>query len=233
MIRKIWQYRNWFGVAGGLIIAVGLYKGLVTSPPDYYQGEVVRIMYIHVPSAQVALFAYGTLFIGSIWYLWKRDPLVDNMAQASAGISAFFTTIALVTGSIWAKPTWNTWWTWDARLTSFAVMLLILVGYLMLRRFLDDPQKEAQFGAVLAIVGFVDLPIIHFSVEWWRTLHQPLSISTRGVSISNEILLPLGIMTLGIYLLFAYMLMIRTQMLYLEHLLEAKKGRLLTRSQSQ
>ena len=162
----------------------------------------------------------------------KRDPLVDNMAQASAGISAFFTTIALITGSIWAKPTWNTWWTWDARLTSFAVMLLILVGYIMLRRFLDDQQKEAQFGAVLAIIGFIDLPIIHFSVEWWRTLHQPLSISTRGVAISNEILFPLLIMTIGIYLLFTYMLMIRTQMLYLEHLLEAKKGRLLTRTQS-
>lgn len=232
MIRKIGQYKNWFGVIAGLTIAVGLYMGLVVSPPDYYQGEVVRIMYIHVPAAQVALFAYGTLFIGSVWYLWKRDPLVDNMAHASAGLSAFFTLIALVTGSIWAKPTWNTWWTWDARLTSFAVMLLILVGYMMLRGFLDDPQKEAQFGAVLGIVGFIDLPIIHFSVEWWRTLHQPLSISTRGVAMSSEILVPLGIMTLGIYLLFTYMLMVRTQMLYLQHLLEAKKGRLLTRTQA-
>jgi heme exporter protein C len=228
MIRKVWQYRNWFGIMAGVCLLPGLYLGLVSSPPDYYQGEVVRIMYIHVPFAQTSLLAYSVLFVGSIWYLWKRDPLVDNMAQAAAGISAFFTFGALVTGSIWAKPTWNTWWTWDARLTSFSVLFLIIIGYLMLRKFMEDKEKEARYAAILAIVGFVDLPIVHFSVEWWRTLHQPLSVSTRGIAISKEMLVPLILMSVGFYLLCFYMLTIRTHLLYLQQLLEAKKGRLLT-----
>jgi heme exporter protein C len=229
MIRKVAQYRNWFGVTSGILLVVGLYMALVTSPPDYYQGEVVRIMYIHVPFAQNAMFAYGALFIGSVWYLWKRDPLVDNMAHAAAGLATFFTLVALISGSIWAKPTWNTWWTWDARLTSFAVLFLILIGYLMLRRFLDDKEKEARYAAILAIVGGIDLPIVKFSVEWWRTLHQPLSISMRGISYSSQMLIPLMLMSIGVTLLFVYMLMTRTQLLYLNQLLEAKKGRLLTR----
>ena len=229
LIAKLQRYEGWFGIAAGLLITVGLYMGLVTSSPDYYQGEVVRIMYIHVPAAQSAMFAYTVLFGGSLWYLWKRDPVVDNMCHAAAGIGIFFTTIALITGSIWAKPTWNTWWTWDPRLISFAIMLLILVGYLMLRTFLEDKEKEATYAAILAIVGFIDLPIIHFSVEWWRTLHQPLSISTRGVAIARDMLIPLLLMSIGFYLLFAYMLMVRTQMLYLQHLLEAKRGRMLSK----
>jgi|SRR5579884_1606870 len=228
-ISKLQRYEGWFGIASGLLIMVGLYLGLVTSSPDYYQGEVVRIMYIHVPAAQSAMLAYTVLFGGSLWYLWKRDPVVDNMCHAAAGIGIFFTSIALVTGSIWAKPTWNTWWTWDPRLISFAIMLLILVGYVMLRTFLEDKEKEATYAAILAIVGFIDLPIIHFSVEWWRTLHQPLSISTRGVSIASDMLIPLLLMSIGFYLLFTYMLMVRTQMLYLQHLLEAKRGRMLSK----
>ena len=228
MLRKIWYFQNWFGVAAGVCILAGLYMGLITSPPDYYQGEVVRIIYIHVPFANAALLGYTVLFMGSVWYLWKRDPLIDNMSQAAAGISVLCTAGGLVTGSIWAKPTWNTWWTWDARLTSFALLLLILIGYLMLRRFMEDKEKEARYAAILAIVGFVDLPIIYFSVEWWRTLHQPLSISPRGLSISWDMLIPLMVMSVGFYLLFIYMLMVRTQMLYLQQLLEAKKGRLLT-----
>lgn len=202
--------------------------GLIASPPDYYQGEVVRIMYVHVPLAHTSLLAYTMLFGGSVWYLWKRDSLIDNMCHAAAGLSAVFTALALFTGMIWGKPTWNTWWTWDARLTSFTVLLFILIGYLMLRTFIDDPEREARYAAVLAIVGFVDLPIVHFSVEWWRTLHQPQSISMRGVSISSGLLIPLIFMSVGMTLLFSYMLMVRTQMLYLLNLLHAKKGRLLS-----
>ena len=228
IIRRIQRFKGWFGAAAALCIFSGLYLGLLDSPPDYYQGEVVRIMYVHVPLAHTALLAYGTLFGGSLWYLWKRDPLVDNMCHAAAGITAAITTLALITGAIWAKPTWNTWWTWDPKLVSFAVLLLIVAGYLMLRTFVEDPDKEGRYAAVLAIVGGIDLPIIYFSAEWWRTLHQPLSISMRGVSMSGDILLPLSIMSLGLNLLFIYMLMIRTQMLYLTNLLEAKKGRLLS-----
>lgn len=224
------RLEGWFGFAAAICLAVGLYMALVTSPPDYYQGEVVRIMYIHVPFAQVSLLAYLVLFIGSLWYLWKKDPVIDNLSHATAGIGAFFTVGELATGSIWGKPAWNTWWTWDARLTSALVLLLILMAYLMLRMFMDDREKEARYAAILAIIGFVDLPIVYFSVEWWRTLHQPLSVSQRGLAISQEILIPLIIMTLGFYLLFTYMIMIRTRMLYLGHLLEAKKGRLLSQS---
>ncbi len=227
-IRRIQRYKGWFGAAAAICIFYGLYLGLLDSPPDYYQGEVVRIMYVHVPLAHTALLAYVTLFVGSLWYLWKRDPLVDNMCQAAAGITVAFTTLALITGAIWAKPTWNTWWTWDPKLVSFAVLLLIVAGYLMLRTFVEDPDKEGRYAAVLAIVGGIDLPIIYFSAEWWRTLHQPLSISMRGVSMTGDILLPLSIMSLGLNLLFIYMLMIRTQMLYLTDLLQAKKGRLLS-----
>ncbi len=227
-IAKLRKYQNGFALLSLLFLSAGLYTGLVVSPPDYYQGEVVRIMYIHVPCAEAAMAAYTVLFAGSLWYLWKRDPVVDNMCHATAGIGILFTSVALITGSIWAKPTWNTWWTWDPRLVSFAILLLILIGYLMLRSFLDDPEKEARYSAVLVIIGFVDLPIVHFSVEWWRTLHQPLSISTRGISIASSMLYPLSFMSIGLYLLLAYLLMVRTQMLYLEHLLEAKQGRLLS-----
>ena len=222
------RYEGWFGAAGALFIIAGLYLGLVKSPPDYYQGEVVRIMYVHVPLAKTALLAYTVVFGASLFYLWKHDPIIDNVAHAAAGIGIFFTTTALITGSIWAKPTWNTWWTWDARLVSFAVLLLILIGYLMLRKFIDDEERQARFAAILAIVGFVDLPIVYFSVEWWRTLHQPMSISVRGISISGDMLTPLLIMSIGVSLLFGYMVMVRTQLLYLRQLLEAKKGRLLS-----
>lgn len=228
LIGKLRRYEGWFGGAAFVFILIGLYLGLVSSPPDYYQGEVVRIMYVHVPSAKTSLLVYTVLFVGSLWYLWKKDPVVDNMCHAAAGIGVFFTAMALVTGSIWAKPTWNTWWTWDPRLVSFALLLTILVGYLMLRSFMDDHEKEATYAAVLAIVGFVDLPIVYFSVEWWRTLHQPLSVSTRGLSIAPHMLTPLIFMSLGFSFLLAYMLMIRTQMLYLQRLLEAKQGRLLS-----
>jgi heme exporter protein C len=224
------RLEGWFGLAAAISLAVGMYIALVSSPPDYYQGEIVRIMYIHVPFAQTSLLAYLVLFIGSVWYLWKKDPVVDNLSHATAGIGAFFTAGELVTGAIWGKPAWNTWWTWDARLTSALVLLLILMAYLMLRMFMDDREKEARYAAILAIIGFVDLPIVYFSVEWWRTLHQPLSVSQRGLAISQEILIPLIIMTVGFYLLFTYMIMIRTRMLYLEHLLEAKKGRLLSQA---
>ena len=228
VIRKVQRFQGWFGGGAALCLGVGLYLGLIGSPPDYYQGEVVRIMYIHVPLAHTSLFGYTVLALGSLWYLWKRDPIVDNMCQAVAALSAVFTALALGTGMIWGKPTWDAWWTWDARLTSFTVLLLILIGYIMLRTFADDREKEARYGAILAIIGFVDLPIIHFSVEWWRTLHQPQSISMRGVSISSGLLVPLLCMSIGMSLLFSYMVMVRTQLLYLDRLLHAKKGRLLS-----
>ncbi len=227
MISFLRRYQGWFAVGAYLFLAAGLYTGLVSSPADYYQGEVVRIMYVHVPFAYNAMLAYTIFFGGSVWYLWKKDPVIDNVCQASAAVCLFFTAIALVTGSLWAKPTWNTWWTWDPRLVSFAMLLLILSGYFTLRAFLEDDEKAAVYGAVLGVIGFVDLPIIHFSVEWWRTLHQPLSFSTRGVSMAPGMLIPLILMSVGTSLLLTYVIMSRTQVVYLRHLLEAKQGRLL------
>lgn len=231
-VAKIRNQEKLFGLGALTFIGVGLYLSLVTSPPDYYQGEVVRIMYVHVPFAKTSLLAYITLFSGSVLYLWKKNLIVDNACHAAAGIGLFFTLIALITGSIWAKPTWNTWWTWDPRLVSFAILLLILAGYLMLRAFLDDREREARYAAVFAIIGFIDLPIVYFSVEWWRTLHQPLSVSVRGLSIDRAMVIPLLFMSIGFSLLFVYMLIVRTQMLYLQYLLEAKQGRLLSEVQS-
>jgi len=230
LINRLRRWERGIGIAAFVFLSAGLYLGLVTSPPDYYQGEVVRIMYIHVPFAKSALLAYTILFAGSLWYLWKRDPVVDNLCHATAGIGLFFTSVALVTGSIWAKPTWNTWWTWDPKLTAFAVLLLIQVGYLMLRSFVDAPDREARYAAAVAIVGFADLPIVYLAAEWWRTLHQPLSISVRGLSLSREIFIPLIVMSIGTSLLLAYLLAVRTQMLYLERLLIAKRGRMLAQS---
>lgn len=232
LIAWLRKYEKWFGIVAAILISIGLYTGLVTSSPDYYQGEVVRIMYVHVPFVQTAMLAYATLFFLSIWYLWKRDAVVDNACHAAAGLSLFFTGGGLITGAIWGKPTWNAWWVWDPRLTSFAILFMTLVGYLMLRTFLDDQEKRATFCAILAIIGFIDLPIIHFSVEWWRSLHQPLSVSSRGVSIAPSMLVPFTLMSIGFSILFTYMLMVRTQMLYLEHLFEAKQGRFLSEGES-
>ena len=230
LITRLRRWERYIGLASFVFLATGLYLGLVSSPPDYYQGEVVRIMYIHVPFAKSALLTYTILFAGSLWYLWKRDPVVDNLCHAAAGIGLLFTSVALVTGSIWAKPTWNVWWTWDPKLTAFAVLLLIQVGYLMLRSFVEDPDREGRYAAAVAIVGFADLPIVYLAAEWWRTLHQPLSISSRGISLSREILTPLIVMSIGTSFLLAYLLAVRTQMLYLQRLLVAKRGRMLGQS---
>ncbi len=227
LILKLRRFEGVTGFLAFLLMTCGLYLGLVTSPPDFYQGEIVRIMYIHVPFAKTALLAYTLLFAGSLWYLWRRDPVVDNLCHAAAGISFFFTLIALITGAIWAKPAWGTWWSWDPKLTAFLILWMVEAGYLMLRTMIEDAEQRARYAAIVAIVGFVDLPIVYLAAEWWRTLHQPLSISTRGLSLSREMLTPLALMSIGLDVLLMYLLMIRTQMLYLEHLFAAKQGRLL------
>ena len=153
------------------MIIAGLYMGLIASPPDYYQGEVVRIMYVHVPLAHTSLFAYIVLSVGSIWYLWKRDPIVDNMCHAVATLGAIFTTLALVTGMIWGKPTWNTWWTWEPRLTTTMILWLIYVAYLMVRSYAPTQSKGAIYAAAVGIIGFIDVPIVYYSVVWWRSIH--------------------------------------------------------------
>jgi len=182
------------------------------------QGDVQRIMYLHVPSIVTAYLAFTVVFFASILYLWKRDLRFDAVAVSSAEIGVLFTGITLATGSIWGKPTWGVWWTWDARLTLTAILFTIYVGYLMLRAFAEDPQAGARYGAVLAILGFLDIPLNHFAVQWWRTLHQPSSIlRPAGSSVAPVMLVPLAISFVGLVLLYTYLLLERVRLERIRH----------------
>jgi len=170
------------GILAVIGLLAGLYAGFVYAPPDAVQGEVQRIMYLHVPLILVSYLAFFVVFVTSILYLARRSERHDAIAHSSAEIGVLFTALAIAAGSIWGRPTWGTWWTWDARLTTTTILLLIFIGYLMLRALVDDPSRGATFSAVLGIIGFLDVPIIHMSVVWWRTLHQPASVLRPGPS---------------------------------------------------
>jgi heme exporter protein C len=182
---------------------VALYFAFFNSPPDYQQGETVRIMYVHVPSASLALFIYVLMAIASAMALIFRHPLADAAAKAAAPLGAAFCFLALVTGSIWGKPMWGTWWVWDARLTSMFVLMLLYLGYIAIWRAFDDPHRAASLARIVALVGVINIPIVKFSVNWWNTLHQPASIVRMGgPTIDTSILWPLGLMFLAFTLLF-------------------------------
>lgn len=185
-------------------VVIGLYFGLIWAPPDAYQGQVQRIMYLHVPSILTAYLAFVVVFISSILYLWRGTLRWDEIAHASAEIGVLFTGVTLITGAIWGKPTWGVWWTWDARLTTTAILFLIYVGYLMLRAFVEERSRGARYAAVVGILGFLDIPIIHMSVEWWRTLHQPSSLK-RG-AIDPVMMVPLVINLAAFTILYLYLM---------------------------
>ena len=200
----------WLGGASLFVLALGLVWSLVLAPPDYQQGESVRIMFIHVPAAWMALSVYLFVATASAVALVWRHPLAEIAAQAAAPIGAAFTLICLATGSLWGRPMWGTWWVWDARLTSVLVLFFLYLGYIALVNAFDDASRGARAGALLALVGVVDLPIIKFSVNWWNTLHQPASIlRVGGPSIDVSMLLPLFVMTAGFGLLFLWLLLLR------------------------
>ena len=200
----------WVSWATGLTLIAGLYFGLFASPADYQQGETVRIMYVHVPSAWMALFIYTTMAVASGSYIVWKHPLADVAAQASAPIGAGFTAMALITGSLWGQPMWGTWWVWDARLTSVLILFFLYIGYMALVNAFDDPERGSRAGAILALVGFVNVPIIKFSVDWWNTLHQPASVvKMDGPAIDSSMLIPLLLMALGFKLYFLVVLVIR------------------------
>ncbi|MCH7864269.1 MAG: heme ABC transporter permease [Proteobacteria bacterium] len=200
----------WIAGATLILLAAGLYLGLFSSPADYQQGETVRIMYVHVPSAWMALFCYTSLAIScAVALIWKH-PLADLAAKATAPIGASFTFLALVTGSLWGKPMWGTWWVWDARLTSVLVLFFLYLGYMALNNAFDDPGRGAKASSILALVGFVNVPIIKFSVEWWNTLHQPSSvIKMGGPAIHPSMLTPLLLMGLGFTTYYLWVLLVR------------------------
>ena len=187
------------------------------APPDYQQGDSYRIIFVHVPSAWMSLFTYivmaSAAAIGLIW----RMKLADVIVASTAPIGAAFTLVALLTGSIWGKPMWGTWWVWDARLTSELVLLFLYLGLIALRSAIDDPRAAAKACAILAIVGVVNIPIIHFSVEWWNTLHQGPTVSKLGApSIHISMLIPLLIMALACKLYFVTTLLVRMRCEILE-----------------
>jgi heme exporter protein C len=202
----------WFAGAAAGLGALGLYLGLAVAPPDYQQGESVRIMYVHVPAAWMALLVYTTVAAASAASLVWRHPLADVLARAASPIGAAFTLIALVTGAIWGQPTWGTWWVWDARLTSVLILLFLYLGHMALADAFDDPERGSRAAAILALVGFVNVPIIKFSVDWWNTLHQPASVlRAGGPTIHADMLPPLLVMAGAFLAYFLVVLILRTQ----------------------
>lgn len=183
-----------------LCLGLGTFKGLVTSPEADLHGQGVRMLYVHVPAAYAALGAYTMLTIASfISFVW-RHPLADMGAKSLAVPGLVFTLLSLATGSLWGKPAWGTWWQWDARMTSVLVLAFIYAGYILLWSIIEDKKRAARLASIVAMVGFINIPIIKFSVDWWNTLHQPASISSPGApGMPPDFWIPLTIMTVGYF----------------------------------
>jgi heme exporter protein C len=202
----------WLWLLSVLLIGSGLYFALVASPADYQQGQSVRIMYIHVPMAWLGMICYTAMALASACALIWKNPLADLVAKASAPVGACFTFLCLATGSLWGKPMWGTWWAWDARLTSMLILLFLYFGYIALQNAFDDPGRGARAAAILALAGFVNVPVIKFSVDWWKTLHQPSSLmKMSGPAIHPAMLVPLLLMVAGFTVFFAAVLMLRVR----------------------
>jgi len=210
---------NFFGVAALALFLVGSFVGLFVVPADGMQGDIQRLMYVHVPAAWLAFLSFFIVFLMSVLYLIQRDLRCDRVAQSSAEIGVVFTVLTLALGSMWGKPTWGVWWTWDPRLTTTAIMLAIYVGYLAIRSFADDPDKRARWAAIVGIIGFANVPIVYLSVIWWRTLHQPPS-SPR--SVSPEILWTLLFNVAAFTVIYVYLMMRRVRLAKLEGELEQR-----------
>lgn len=211
-------------VVAVIAMVLGLYTGLVTSPDDYQQGASVRIMYIHVPAAWMALFIYTSMavaaFVGLVW----KHLVAELYANAAAPLGAAFTFICLVTGSLWGKPMWGAWWVWDARLTSVLILFFLYLGYLALVDAFDDEQKGINAGAFLLLAGVVNIPIIKFSVDWWNTLHQPASLTRFAKpAIDASMLVPLLAMAIGFTALFTALVCIRLKTKIGERKLNAQR----------
>jgi len=207
----------WLYGASLVLFAAGLVGGLVLAPADYQQGDSFRIIYLHVPSAWLSMFVYMVMAgAGACGLIWKMK-MGDIVARAAAPLGASFTFLALATGSLWGKPMWGTWWVWDARLTSELILLFLYLGYIALQAAIEDRRAAARAGAVLAIVGVVNIPIIHYSVEWWSTLHQGATVTKLDKpSIALSMLIPLLLMTLAFKAFFAAALLVRTRCEILE-----------------
>jgi heme exporter protein C len=205
----------------GLLAAAGLVAaaimGLVVAPPDATQGNIQRLMYVHVPSAWLAYLSFGVVFVCSIAYLVTKKIRYDRVAHASAEIGVVFTALCIVLGSLWGKPVWGTYWTWDPRLTTTAIMLLMYIGYLAVRRLPDNPARRARWAAVVGIVAFADVPIVQLSVEWWRSLHQGPTIRLLGESTIAPIMAAALFTAVAAFtLLYLYLMVVRLRVGRLE-----------------
>jgi heme exporter protein C len=209
MATKTERIGRYAGILALPVLAAGLYVGLVVAPPDRMMGDVQRIMYVHFPSWIAVALSYTTGFVASMLYLFKRQNRFDYWAQAGIEVGLVFNVTGLITGSLWGRPTWGVYWTWDPRLTSTAIMAITFAGYLILRAFIEDPDTRSRIAALVAALGFLNVPIVYFSVKWWRTLHQqPSSPQT----VDPAMVLPLRIMMVAFTLL-AYYLMSRRYLL--------------------
>jgi heme exporter protein C len=196
---------RWLGVVALLGVVAGLVMAFGVAPRELTQGNVQRIMYVHVPAVWVAYLAFVVVLVASLAFLWTRAPGADRAAHAAAEVGVVFLGVNIATGAIWGKPTWGTWWTWDARLTSVAVVFVIFVGYLLVRQMTDDPERGARFAAVVGVLGALNIPLVHFSVYWWRTLHQPPTFMKPGpAAASPSIRAALLVNFVGLLLLSAY-----------------------------
>ena len=212
-----------------LLLAAGIYLGLLASPPDYQQGETVRIMYVHVPAAWLATFGYVALGLCGLFYIVWRHPLADIALRAMAPVGALFAFLTLVTGALWGKPIWGAWWVWDARLTSMLILFFFYVAMIALANAFDTPERGSRPAAILALVGLLNVPIVKFSVNWWNTLHQPASlVRSGGVSIDPVMLTPLLLMLAGTHLFFAVVVILRMKALLAERRIAALRLRGMT-----
>ncbi|MBL8806136.1 MAG: heme ABC transporter permease [Rhodospirillales bacterium] len=212
----------WAAGGAALFLAAGVWSGLVVSPADYQQGETVRIMYVHVPAAWMSMFVYANMAVAAAAALVWRHPLAEVAGRAIAPVGAAFTFLCLVTGSLWGKPMWGTWWVWDARLTSVLILFFVYLAYMALNAAFDEPERGARASAVLALVGAINLPVIKFSVDWWNTLHQPASVTRLDApAIDPSMLAPLLAMAIGFTLFFVAVAFVRIRAELVERRLEA------------
>lgn len=227
---KTRTYATWstiLGAASFLALLTGLYFAFIFAPTEATMGPVQRIFYFHVAVAYAAFLSFGIVFVGSLGYLIKRRRGWDNMAAAAAEIGVVYCTLVLITGPLWAKPAWGTWWTWDPRLTTTLVLWLIYVGYVMLRNTIDDPARRALVSAVFGIVGFIDVPIVFMSIRWWRTIH-PMIVEGGDLNLTPEMIAALVVAIVAFTILTAYLLVERLRLQHAEDEVERLKAEVLS-----
>jgi heme exporter protein C len=208
-----------FGWASVATLVAAQIFAIVTSPPDAAMGDLQKILYVHVPSAWVAMAAFFVVFLYSVLYLWRRNPNHDLAAAAAAEVGTVFTALAIAQGSIWGRPTWGVWWTWDPRLTTTAIMLLIFAGYIALRAFTEDEERRARWSAAAGVLGFINVPIVFMSVRWWRTIHQ---VQSSMDTVSGEYLRGWVTNVVAFSVLALFLILLRYHIARLDQVREAR-----------